>query len=231
MLSNFNKIFFGQGRPLKNIEVLTAIAMEIPFFPGGIAGERKWCFTPNELVDIYIKGNPYLHRDLIDKGFGDANFPRNKDEWRHAVVESETKWSRPPVKRHEKSNAIALLVRYYLKIDINLAVLGYVALSNDDKPDGEDTGALVSRLAQLLQNGNLKIYYTFFEQLESLRQRNYELADLCCGSFRPPVEERAVVLEEINDIKKKLLSISELIEAICEKEKDTNERTDDNGKG
>ncbi len=178
-----------------------------PFFPNGIS-ERKWNFTAEELVDIYIKGNCFLYTDLVENGFGDEDFPRDIDEWQHVVLTPFETWGRSPREMCESAHAIATLVGDYLEIDNNLAVIGYAALSNTDIGCIE---CLIEAFEKVSNNYYLQLYYNFFECLEDIRQSNYDLAKSFKDSNRPPIEWTAFALNANNRLKMKLQVIVEQV--------------------
>lgn len=228
MLGKFNNVFSSLIR--ENQEHKKQRIMEFraqAFFPGGIATRKKY-FTPNELVDIYIKGNGHLYQQLKDNGFGDEDFERNKDEWRHAVVSAD-KYYGSPQDLWEHQKAFSMLVGEFLDIDRAVAKFGYAAFSNGVIFDFAD---LIPFFETLVGNRNLFLYYRFFKQFENLRQYNLDLALTCnqpINMTKTYVEEKAACLERIQRTKDNLKTIVLQIEGCNRIAEKLDERTEENG--
>ncbi|MDE6733808.1 MAG: hypothetical protein K2J77_13155 [Oscillospiraceae bacterium] len=227
MLSDFNKIFhpaFRRETPKQTEERILKMRTRA-FYPGGITTRKKY-FTPNELVDIYIKGNRILYEHLEDKGFGDEEFDRNRDEWQHALLSADKYVV--PQELQERQKAFAMLVGEFLEIDRSLARLGHAAFSNRNIVGIYN---LIPYFEKLAENYNLNLYYSFFAELEQLRQYNYDLAKVCeQGSFLVTyVEEKALCLERIQCAKENLKLLVLQIEGCNKIAKGLDERTDKNG--
>lgn len=225
MLPNFNKTFPPSFRQETKERLRTPIERQpfSKFFPGG-ATERKRHFTPDELVDIYIKGNLELHNDLVGIGFGDDDFPRSKSEWERALLGTINPFYSTQMLQ-EKENAFAKLVGTYLDIDKRLASLGYAAFSNKEYRNKEE---LILYFEEFAMNYNLKLYYIFFTQIETVRQCFFNLTRFCGGGSNY-AEERAACLQTIHDAKCKLKDLAKLIENNNAKARELDERTDNNG--
>lgn len=180
------------------------------FFPGGIT-TRKNYFTPDELVDIYIKGNNVLYDSLKNSGFGDEDFARSKDEWVRAIFDSGALYESPK-DLQERRNAFILLVSKYLDVCGELAKIGWSAFSNRAFGIIDD---LISSFENLTANHNLSLYYKFFTQIEILRQNQYDLSFLCKrgNALTTYAEDKAFCLESINRAKRELKSLAQQIEA------------------
>lgn len=216
MRCDFNKIF----NPDSQRKIKEQLRMKLEkhcfcaFFPDGITTRKRY-FTPNELVDIYIKGNDLLYEQLEGRGFGDEDFNHSKTEWMNAVL-SPDKWYAAPQELHEKRNAFVMLVSAYLDIDKNLSSIGWAAFTNAEILNLD---SLISKFEQLSLNFNLYLYYRFFAQIEILRQSNYDLLRLFeCGTFNNNTyaEEKASSLETIKNAKSELKLLVLQIEA-CNK--------------
>lgn len=230
MRCDFNKIFHPdfQRESIEQLRMKLEKHCFCTFFPDGITTRKRY-FTPNELVDIYIKGNDLLYGQLESRGFGDEDFNHSKTEWENAVL-SPDKWYAVPQELHEKRNAFVMLVSAYLDIDKNLSSIGHAAFTNAEIISLD---SLISKFEQLSLNFNLYLYYRFFAQIERLRQSNYELLRLFeCGAFNNNTyaEEKASSLETIKNAKYELKILAQQIEACNKKARELDERTDENGK-
>ncbi len=156
MRCDFNKIF----NPDFQRERIEQLRMKLEkhcfctFFPDGITTRKRY-FTPNELVDIYIKGNDLLYGQLESRGFGDEDFNHSKTEWENAVL-SPDKWYAAPQELHEKRNAFVMLVSAYLDIDKNLSSIGWAAFTNAELLNMD---SLILKFEQLSLNFNLFFYF------------------------------------------------------------------------
>lgn len=211
------------------------------FYPGGISS-RKRLFTSDELIDIYIKGNPGLLDTLYKDGFRETVFSQRGIDPLKFVLEAVNSWG---IHTEAKKAFLKLLVTY---LDIHHAVsdIGAFALMNakGDDPDenkldktddidglrdvlatfsdgsaksvskyGLSIREVIYDLEAITGHPHLRLYYGFFEAIEELRYAKQRLkASTLKRGFESRAEETVVLLQKIHDGPEKIWKLARLID-------------------
>lgn len=164
------------------------------YYPNGIS-KRKKVFTPNELIDVYIKGNRNVFAAMLESGFGD-DFGLDLDErdWFKGLLDARVNGKI----YGEANRAISKLV-IYIDAPIPILDLGYWAFANNNVKDFQ---RLVSAFRIESGISKFSLYYEFFRDIEWLRANRFDLSRVDTKS-PTSAEDTAAILQRIESARRK----------------------------
>ena len=182
------------------IEHNTTLEMEMNsydmrnYYPNGIS-KRKKVFTPNELIDVYIKGNRNVFAAMLESGFGDDfGFDYEERDWFKGLLDAKVIGEI----YGEANRAVSKLVAC-LEVPTPIFDLGYWAFTNNDVKDFK---RLVCDFGKVSGISSFSLYYEFFRDIEWLRASRFDLSRVDPKSPTAP-EDTAAILQRIETARRK----------------------------